>query len=270
MATQFREISQSVVVGLLLVISFVTSAGCRRTGSESGASWGAGQLNGPEQARSERDFILSLQQALKAGDRNRILSFIRFPVRVGEGKTRADMDEDMFTRDYDKIWNPQTVKAVIDENPDQLEWPPGALSDNVGCGEVLFSKTSDGQFRITGFDISEYRIAGISLPDCYRARDFVRQLQAAVAGDHRQQIADMIKYPLHFHGRRKTLILHSATDTLRNYDLVFSGSLRQALAKQQVRNLMGQADGVAIEGGYIWINEPSENGEFKIVSIFAP
>jgi hypothetical protein len=33
---------------------------------------------------------------------------------------------------------------------------------------------------------------------------------------------------------------------------------------------MGQADGVAIEGGYIWINEPSENGEFKIVSIFAP
>lgn len=80
----------------------------------------------------------------------------------------------------------------------------------------------------------------------------------------------MIKYPLHFHGQRKTLILHSATDTLRNYDLVFSGSLRQALAKQQVRNLMGQADGVAIEGGYIWINEPSENGEFKIVSIFAP
>lgn len=153
MVIQFREISQSLVVRLLLVTAFVTSAGCRRTGSEGGASWGAGQLNGPQQARSERDFILSLQQALKAGDRNRILSFIRFPVRVGEGKTRADIDEGMFTRDYDKIWNPQTVKAVIDENPDQIESAPGALSNNVGCGEVLFSKTRDGQFRITGFDI---------------------------------------------------------------------------------------------------------------------
>lgn len=66
MVIQFREISQSLVVRLLLVTAFVTSAGCRRTGSEGGASWGAGQLNGPQQARSERDFILSLQQALNS------------------------------------------------------------------------------------------------------------------------------------------------------------------------------------------------------------
>jgi len=270
MAIQFLEIARRLVIGLMLVVAFLTSTGCKRTASDGRASFVASSPKPPQEPVSERDFILALQQAIKAGDRNRVVSFIRFPVRVGEGNTRADMDEDLFTRDYDKIWNPPTVKAVTDENPDQMEWPPGALSDNVGCGEVLFTKTKDGKFRIIGFDISEYRIAGMSLSDCYRVRDFVRRLQSAVASDDRLQVAGMLKYPLYFHGQRKTATLHNVADTLHLYNVVFSASLRRALAAQQVRNLIAQSDGVAIEGGYIWINQSSQDGSLKVASIFEP
>jgi len=159
----------------------------------------------------------------------------------------------------------------MDENLEEITWPPGALAQYVGCGEVWFEKAKkDGRFFITGFDISAYRIAGMSLRDCYRARDFLRQLQAAVANNQREKVAGMLRYPLHFHGARKTVTLHNAAETLRLYDSIFSAKLRSAIAEQRVRDLIGQSDGLGIQGGYIWFTEQSENGDFRIISIFAP
>jgi hypothetical protein len=120
------------------------------------------------------------------------------------------------------------------------------MSESIGCGEVWFSRTKDGLFQITSFNISEYSSAGISLQECYGVREFVRQLQAAIASDNRVQVAGMLKYPLYFHGQHKTLTLHGAQDTLRNYDLMFSDRLRRAVAEQRVWNLISRADGVAI------------------------
>ena len=272
MVIRFNELRSWLVGISILVIGTPGLPKCSHKGSGNWRSSTLGQsgLNDPQRAPSARDFLLVLQATLRDGDRSRTIGLIRFPVRVGEGESRTDMDESTFAQQYDKVWNPQTVKAVMDENPKHFERSPGALFEHVGCGEVWFSRMKDGQFRITGFDISAYRNAGISLPDCYRAWDFVRQLQVAVSGDHREQVVGMFKYPLVFHGQRKKVTLHNATEALHEYDLVFSSRLCHSIADQQVSNLLSQAEGVAIGDGFIWMNNSSEGGPFKVISIFEP
>ena len=239
----------------------------------SSATTGHDEAVGSQEPNSVRDLIAVLQQRLRDNNRDQVLKMIRFPVQVGEvggiedpaefrrAYDKALLDEASFRRDYDRIWNPDVTKAVLSENPDEMMWPSGALAQYVGCGEVWFEKKEDGRFLITGFDRSAYRIAGISLRDCYRARDFLKELQLAIAGNKREQVAAMLRYPLRYHGEHKTITIQDARQTLLLYDSVFSASLRHAIAEQRVRHLIGRADGLGIERGYLWFNEPSENGE---------
>jgi hypothetical protein len=224
--------------------------------------------NNVAQAKSARDFVLLLQRALRSNDRGSILSVIGFPVRVGENDNRDDLDKSAFTRDYDKVWKPETINVVMNENPDHFTGDHDHFA--IGCGEVWFDKTKDQQFRIAGFDISEYRIAGMSIQECHGVRNFLAQLQAALASDRREQVAAMLKYPLRYHGENKNMVLHSARDVISNYDLIFSAKLRRAVAEQKPWTLEGSSDGIGIEGGFIWMSDPSQNGSFKVTSIFAP
>ncbi len=214
-------------------------------------------------ANSGQDFVLWLQDALRNGDRSQIIAATRFPVQIED----TMMDESTFTNNYDKVWNPESVKVAMNEVPGQF------ITGNkfiIGCGEVWFERTKDQQFKVTAFGRSAYANAGMSMADCYRVRDFVKQLQAAIASDHREQVAGMLKYPLYFHGQSKTTTLHNASETLRNYDLMFSATLRRVVAEQQIHKLMSQADGVAIGDGFIWISEPSVGGPLNVTSIFEP
>jgi hypothetical protein len=55
---------------------------------------------------------------------------------------------------------------------------------------------------------------------------------------------------------------YDAQDTLRFYDIIFSLALRRPVANQQTWNLLSKSDGVAINGGFIWLTEPVEHGSF--------
>jgi len=214
---------------------------------------------------SASDFLMALQNAIRRGDRNSVVAMTRFPVQLGEAGTM--LDRPALTNVYEKVWTIKAANAVLNQAPDQLSRGRHVF---VGCGEVWFEKTKDQQFRISTFDVSAYSAAAISVEDCYRARDFVTQLKGEIAADHRKQVADMLKYPLYFHGLHKNVELRSPEQLLRNYDLVFSDRLRHAVAEQQVWNLLSQAEGVAIGDGFIWINQPAAGGPFKMVSIFEP
>lgn len=195
----------------------------------------------------------------------------RFPVRVGDDEQdRKDLDESTFARDYDKIWTPSTVKAVLDEDPTHIGTHPGALFYGVGCGEVWFRKSKEGDFKITGFDISLYRAAGLSIQDCYGVRDFVTQLQKSVAADDRARVTAMVKYPLRYHGQRQNVSIHDEAEMRRKYEVVFSPLLRRAIAEQKVWDLGGNMDGVATDNGFVWINKTSKDGPFRVISIFEP
>jgi hypothetical protein len=110
----------------------------------------------------------------------------------------------------------------------------------------------------------------MSIQDWYGVRNFLTLLQVALASDSREQVAAMPKYPLRYHGESKNMVLHSARDVISNYDLIFSAKLRRAVAEQKPWSLEGSSDGIGIEGGFIWMSDPSQNGSFKVTSIFAP
>jgi hypothetical protein len=262
-------------LALLVVLAFVgVLAWCTR-GHGAGTPYLSNSSQqvaaGPATAKSARQFVQLLQRALRTGDRAWILSVTRFPVRVGENETgRVDLDETALARDFDKVWNPQTVKAVLDEDLEHVDWAPGGFVKGIGCGEVWLTKMKDGQFRIAEFNVSAYRIAGMSIQDCYQVRAFLAKLQAAIASNSRDQVTSMIRYPLRYHGESKTIILHNSTEAMHDYDLLFSAKLRQAITEQKYWKLIGQAEGIGIEGGFVWISDPAQNGAFKITSIFAP
>jgi hypothetical protein len=278
---QFRELRRSLAAILLLGVSSSVLCGCNSGQVEKVQNANTSDKSSADsqrQVKSGRDFVASLQQALRSGDRNWIVSVTRFPVQVGEihgtdqvflqNYQNAMLDQRAFTRDYDKVWNPETVKVVMSENPDHFTGDHDHFA--IGCGEVWFDKTKDQQFRISGFDISEYRIAGMSIQDCYGVRNFLARLQVALGGDRREQVAAMLKYPLRYHGESKNMVLHSARDVISNYDLIFSAKLRRAVAEQKPWTLEGSSEGIGIEGGFIWMSDPSQNGSFKVTSIFAP
>lgn len=278
MDTQFRRALRKSIVAVLLVTWL---SGCKMAKAETGQGSEASDhlpADGVREVSSAHDFVTSLQQALERGERSWVIAMTRFPVQVGEINTALDKEEFLrayqksmwdqatYSRDYDKVWNPETVKVVMNESPDHF-------TANVhhfvfGCGEVWFDKIKDQQFRISGFDISRFRSAGMSIQDCYRVRAFVAELQTAVANNSRNQVAGMLNYPLRYHGAHKTVIFHNAHEMQRDYDLVFADGLRRAIAEQQIWNLDSMTDGVPIGYGFIWISDPSQKGDFKITSIF--
>jgi len=230
------------------------------------------------QPKSVRNFVLSLQQALRNGDRKWVIDATRYPVQFGEiagtdqaflnNYKNAMLDQSTFVAKYDAIWSPERIKVVIRENPDHFN--PNNTAFSFGCGEVVVEKLKDSQFKITGFDISEYSIAGMSIHDCYQVRSFLSDLQAAITINDRKKVAGMLKYPIRYNAGKRTITFRSAQELLLQYDSVFSASLRQAITGQKYWNLIGGAEGIGIEGGYIWISSPSQNGSFYITNIVAP
>ena len=277
---RFRRLRRSLVIVLVGASACVFSR-CKSEQAEkvqSANTSDKSSADSSQQVKSARDFVAFLQQALRSGDRNGILGVTRFPVQVGEihgtdqtflqNYQSAMLDRAAFIRDYDKVWDSETVKVVMSESPDHFAVDHDHFA--IGCGEVWFDKTKDHQFRLGGFDISEYRIAGMSIQQCYGVRNFLAQLQAALVGERREQVAAMLKYPLRYHGESKNMLLRSSREVIGNYDLIFSPKLRRAVAEQKPWTLEGSSDGMGIEGGFIWMSDPSQNGSFKVTSVFAP
>jgi hypothetical protein len=277
-------------VGIVALFMPVVLGGCEPYGSvnrDASTTTGHADAPGPAEAKSPRDFLVMLQRELRDGERNRVTKMTHFPVQVGEVRAylKSDgtfarhnmtlLDEASFGRQYDAVWNSETIKAVLDQSPDLV----GQVGDLfvIGCGEVWFSDIwpgkyrKDGEFRIIMFDTSQDEIGGISLEDCYRARDFVRQLQAALARNDRNTVVGMLKYPLEYHGQYKTETLRNVDDALRNYDLIFSARFRDVIAKEKVQDLLAdENDGIILGEGLISVNEPWERGPFKVVGIAEP
>jgi hypothetical protein len=262
----FNKMSAYFALVLLGTI-LLGGLGCKQpqAGNQHYEPTSSGALGENSHVNSASEFVVLLKGVIERNDRKRLIAITQFPIQV-QG-TGMMPDASAFLGEYDKIWRSEVVKAVLDENPDHFG---SGHRFTIGCGEVGFQKTKDQEFRITEFNVSAYSNAGITVADCYRAREFFMRLQSAIASDNRQEVAGMLKYPLHFHGQARTITLRNARDAIQNYDLIFSTRLRRAVANQKAWDLPSQSDGVAIGDGFIWFNEPTENGTFQVTSIFEP
>jgi hypothetical protein len=68
------------------------------------------------QVSSGQDLVVWLQDALRSGDRSHVIAATKFPVQVDD----TMMDEPTLTNNYDKVWNPETIKAVMNEVSSQF------------------------------------------------------------------------------------------------------------------------------------------------------
>jgi hypothetical protein len=85
-------------------------------------------------------FLSQLQSALRAKDRRAVTALVAFPLRVnGEGETRFYRDARSIERDFDRIFTPRVLRAVLAQRADRLfVRDQGAM---IGTGEIWFAQT---------------------------------------------------------------------------------------------------------------------------------
>ena len=83
------------------------------------------------------------------------------------------------------------------------------------------------------------------------------QFRNMVKLNDKDQIANYIKFPLG--------IIKDEADFIKNYDKVFTKSVRNAIQGQKIRELFRDKQGVMIGDDQLWFKQI--NGEYKIVKI---
>lgn len=91
---------------------------------------------------------------------------------------------------------------------------------------------------------------------------FVAKLQKVVAAGDRAGVAGMVKYPLRVNrdSAHHTFVA-SAAELLRQYDAVFTPTIRQAIVSEPPAKLTGGTDGVAIKAGLVWISSACDKSK---------
>jgi len=98
------------------------------------------------------------------------------------------------------------------------------------------------------------------------ARAFLAQLQAAVQSNNKEQIAEMIGYPLLVLSSVKRTHIAKKQAFLSNYSLIFTDPVRDAILHQTAQCLFGNATGAMVGNGELWFVEQAPD-QWKIVTI---
>ena len=102
--------------------------------------------------------------------------------------------------------------------------------------------------------VSAQRFMFTGVPDA-EVLTFLGKLQRAVAAGDRAAVAGMVNYPLGVNrdAEHHTLVA-SATALLKQYDAVFTPTIRRGIITETPANLTGGRDGAGIKAGLVWIS----------------
>jgi hypothetical protein len=98
------------------------------------------------------------------------------------------------------------------------------------------------------------------------ARAFLAQLQAAVQSNNKEQIAEMVSYPLLVLSSVKRTHIAKKQAFLSNYSLIFTDPVRDAILHQTAQCLFGNSSGAMVGNGELWFVEQAPD-QWKIVTI---
>jgi hypothetical protein len=98
------------------------------------------------------------------------------------------------------------------------------------------------------------------------ARAFLAQLQAAVQSNNKEQIAEMISYPLLVLRSGKRIHIAKKQAFLSNYSLILTDPVRDAILHQTAQCLFGNSSGAMVGNGEVWFVEQAPD-QWKIVTI---
>ncbi|BBH24881.1 hypothetical protein Back11_62260 [Paenibacillus baekrokdamisoli] len=95
-----------------------------------------------------------------------------------------------------------------------------------------------------------YEAAGIA--DAKAFDTMFEAVQAAVAKDDKETVAANILYPLRVNGTGSAMKVENKEEFLKQYDMIFTAPVKQALAQQKIDSLFVNYQGVMVGNGEIW------------------
>jgi hypothetical protein len=102
-----------------------------------------------------------------------------------------------------------------------------------------------------------------TLPDCDQAKAFFTKFQKAIDSNERQEVAGMVRYPLHSYLHGKATVIKTKADLLARYDTVFSSGARCAITTATLDDVWGNWRGFTISAGAIWWDRIIPNSATK-------
>ena len=88
--------------------------------------------------------------------------------------------------------------------------------------------------------------------DAYRS--FLQDLQVAVAGNMREQVAGMVSYPLSTKLQGRAVRIRTPRQFLSHYEALLPPQTRRLLAQQSYRGLFANSAGVMLGSGELWFS----------------
>jgi hypothetical protein len=108
----------------------------------------------------------------------------------------------------------------------------------------------------------------------FEAEAFLRELQDAVAKSDKTSVARLVQFPIEvFLLKKKTI--RTASEFVKNYDLVIYPELKDVLSKATPKTLFARGEGVMIGRGELWFGRVCTDPEclahdIKVIAINPP
>jgi hypothetical protein len=102
-----------------------------------------------------------------------------------------------------------------------------------------------------------------------KARAFLADLQTSVKAGDKQMVATMARYPLSVHLNGRTRVVLSRSQLVKDYDHLFTTSMKKAIVSQTSECLFANWQGVMIGDGEVWFEE-QRNGSLRIKTLNVP
>ena len=99
-----------------------------------------------------------------------------------------------------------------------------------------------------------------------KARAFLAELKTAIKNGDRRKIATLVRYPFEVHFAKGKRIVRNSSQFVKDYDTLFTPTVRKAIEQQAPACLFANYQGIMIGDGEVWFNE-QQNGSMKIKAL---
>jgi hypothetical protein len=129
---------------------------------------------------------------------------------------------------------------------------PGLLEAQAGAGQQACGGSST--------------VDALGAKTATSARAFLAQLQAAVQANNKEQLAEMMSYPLLVLRSGKRTRIKQKQAFMADYALIVTAPVRDAVLHQTAQCLFGNSSGAMIGNGEVWFSEQAPD-QWKIITI---
>ncbi|MFA6376893.1 MAG: hypothetical protein WCX69_05855 [Candidatus Paceibacterota bacterium] len=173
-----------------------------------------------------------------------------------ETKEAAQEEERAVIEETQKIADQKKPTETVDfPKPESIE----PKSDSVNSKpeeETKEAAKEETKIFADGGVATSWATAGFADPEAFM--DFVSEFQVMVAGEQKEAIAELVKYPIEDAADKQEFI--------KNYNLIFNQKVRQAVIGQDVKQIWRNYQGAMIGNGEVWFGEIPGAG-YRIIAI---